>query len=57
MVYSLCHHPKEACLLSAASYGPVHVWKKKGWDKEEEEGEEEEEEEEGKGRATTGVTT
>ena len=51
MVYSLCHHPSEACLLSAGSHGSVHVWKKRGWDKEEEEGEEGEEE--GKATGTT----
>lgn len=37
MVYSLMHHPKESCLLTAGSYGPVRVWKKSGWDAEDEE--------------------
>ena len=44
VVYSLCHHQKEACLLTAGSFGPVKVWRSADW----REGEEEEEEEEGK---------
>ena len=43
MVYSLAHHPKESCLLTAASHGPVRVWKKVGWETEEEEEEKDEE--------------
>ena len=35
MVYSLTHHPKESCLLTAGSYGPARVWKKTGWNEEE----------------------
>ena len=37
VVYSLAHHRKQPCLLTAASYGPVAVWKVKGWKEEEEE--------------------
>lgn len=40
VAYTLAHHRKQSCLLSAGSYGPIMVWKVKGWD---EEGEEEEE--------------
>ncbi|CAI8047078.1 WD repeat domain-containing protein 83 [Geodia barretti] len=43
VVYSLAHHPKESCLLTAASHGPVRVWKKVGWETEEEEEEKDEE--------------
>jgi mitogen-activated protein kinase organizer 1 len=42
VVYSLAHHPKESCLLTAASHGPVRVWKTVGWETEEEKGEDEE---------------
>lgn len=44
IVYSLAHHHKQPCLITAGSYGPVMVWKVKGW-KELEELEEEKEEE------------
>ena len=32
VVYSLCHHHKEACLLTAGSFGPAKVWKSPDWD-------------------------
>ena len=41
VVYSLSHHRKQSCLLSAGAYGPIKVWKVKGWEEEEEEEEEE----------------
>ena len=44
VVYTLTHHPKESCLLTAGSQGPARVWKKTGWNREEEEEEEKEKE-------------
>eukprot|EP00731_Ephydatia_muelleri_P018378 Em0011g418a len=35
VVYSLAYHPKEPCLLSAGSWGPVKVWKNSAWTPEE----------------------
>ena len=32
IVYSISHHPKHPCLLSAASTGSVKVWKPKDWE-------------------------
>ena len=48
VVYSLSHHPKKSCLLTAGSHGPVRVWKKAGWDAEEGDGEGDGDTEEGK---------
>ncbi len=47
VVYSLSHHRKQSCLLTAGSRGPVRVWKVKGWAEEEEEEEEGEESRDG----------
>ena len=44
VIYSLSHHHKQSCLLTAASRGPVRVWKVKGWEEEADEEEEEEKE-------------
>ena len=41
VIYSLAHHPKDSCLLTAGSHGPARVWKKKGWEDEEEKKDEE----------------
>ena len=34
VVYSLAHHHKKPCLLTAGSLGSVAVWKTEGWDRE-----------------------
>ena len=38
MVYTIVHHHKEACLLTAGSYGAIKVWKVKDWEEMEEDG-------------------
>ena len=40
VVYSLCYHHKEPCLLTAGSFGPVKVWKSPNWEAMAEEEEE-----------------